>query len=467
MQIKYKLLLWFAALVSGLLLLFSGYVYVDTARFRQHSFGERLARKAAVTRQILALDDSIAGTVLASLPEQAEQVYTPSDRRLYASAGADYRPSAGWLARVRQQGSRSFSYRRPGYAHPKEGVALAYRRPDAEGQYVAVVTAYDQQGFAQQQTLFNSFLYGNLAAVALVAALGLLFATRALAPLNFLLWQLRTAEARSLAFRLRPLNRRDEVGALAGAFNELLTRQEELVESQRSFISHASHELRTPLTTIKGWLETSLAYDSDVSSLQKGIGQAVGELDKLTALANGLLHLARLDGAAHLDGQPLAVVDLLLDVVGSAQQQRPGQRLDLAIGEDVEAQLQTPQVLGNTRLLSTALGNLVDNAAKYSNGQPVTLTLTLDGHQAVRLLVEDRGPGIAPDEQERIFQPLTRGRAAGDIPGFGIGLTLAQRIIHLHRGRLRLLPRPGGGTVAEVWLPLRPAPDQRTGFNDF
>jgi len=450
MQIKYKLLLWFAALVSGLLLVFSGYVYVNTARFRHHSFAERLARKAAVTQQILALNDSLAGTVLASLPEQAEQVYTPAGRLLYASAGADYRPAAGWLARVRQQGSRGFSYRRPGHAYPTEGVALAYRRPDAEGQYVAIVTAYDQEGFAQQQTLFNSFLYGNLAAVALVAALGLLFATRALAPLNFLLRQLRT------------LNRRDEVGALAGAFNELLTRQEELVESQRSFISHASHELRTPLTTIKGWLETSLAYDSDVASLQKGIGQAVGELDKLTALANGLLHLARLDGAAHLDGQPLAVVDLLLDVVGSAQRQRPGQRLDLAIGEDVEAQPRTPQVLGNARLLSTALGNLVDNAAKYSGGQPVALALTLDGPQAVRLLVEDHGPGIAPDELERIFAPLTRGRAVGDVPGFGIGLTLAQRIIHLHRGRLRLLPRPGGGTVAEVWLPLtepqRPGP---------
>ncbi len=458
MQIKYKLLLWFAALVSGLLLVFSGYVYVDTTQFRQHSFSERLARKAAVTQQLVALTDSIAGTMLASLPEQAEQVYSPAGRRLYASAGADYRPAASWLAWVRQQGVVRFSYPQPGHAHPKEGVALAYRRPDAEGQYVAIVTAYDQQGFAQQQTLFNSFLYGNLAAVALVVALGLLFATRALAPLNFLLGQLRTAEARSLAFRLRPLNRRDEVGKLAGAFNELLTRQEELVDSQRAFISHASHELRTPLTTIKGWLETSLAYDADVASLKRGIGQAVGELDKLTALANGLLHLARLDGAAHLDGQPLAVVDLLLDVVGSAQQQRPGQRLDLAIGEDVEAQPQAPQVLGNARLLSTALGNLVDNAAKYSGGQPVGLVLTLDGPQAVRLLVEDRGPGIAPDEQERIFEPLTRGRAVGDVPGFGIGLTLAQRIIHLHRGRLRLLPRPGGGTVTEVWLPLRPAP---------
>lgn len=454
MQIRHKLLLWFAALVSGLLLAFSGYVYVSSARFRQQSFVGRLTRKAAVTQQLLALNDSLAGTMLTSLPSQTEQVYGPANGRLYASAGTDYTPSAHLLAQARQQGQVAFSYPYPGHKNPKEGVALAYRRPDADGQFVAVVTAYDQQGYAQQQTLFSYFLYGNLAAVALVVALGLLFATRALAPLNALLGQLRQAEAQALAFRLRPQNSRDEVGKLAAAFNDLLTRQEELVESQRSFISHASHELRTPLTRIKGWLETSLTYDSDVASLKKGITQAVVGLDQLTALANGLLHLARLDGAAHLDGQPLELVDLLLDVVGSAQQARPGQAVDLTISPEVDAQAQAPQVLGNAQLLRTALGNLVDNAAKYSGGQPVALGLEMDGPAAVRLRIEDRGPGIAPDEMERIFQPLTRGRAVGDVPGFGIGLTLAQRIVGLHLGRLRLHLRAGGGTVAEVWLPL-------------
>ena len=457
MQIKHKLLLWFAALVSGLLLAFSSYVYVSTARFRHHSFTARLARKAAVTQQLLALNDSLAGTMLNSLPEQAEQVYTPANQPLYASADTDYTPTAGLLSQARQQGQVAFSYARPGYAHPKEGIALAYRRPQAQGQYVAIVTAYDRQGYAQQLTLRNSFLYGNLAAVVLVAALGLLFATRALAPLNVLLGQLRAPAAQAQPFRLQPLNPRDEAGALAAAFNDLLTRQEELVESQSAFISHASHEIRTPLTTIKGWLETSLAYDSDVASLQQGIRQAVTGLDRLTALANGLLHLARLDGATPLDGQPVELVDVLLDVVSTAQHQYPGRAVDLNISREVDAQAHTPQLLGNAQLLRTALGNLVDNAAKYSGGQPVALCLEMAGPDAVRLLIEDRGPGIAPDELERVFQPLARGRAVGEVPGFGIGLTLTQRIIGLHQGQLLLRPRPGGGTVAEVQLPLQRA----------
>ena len=457
LKIKHKLLLWFAGLVGGLLLAFSAYIYVSYATFRQHTFAERLARKAEVTQQILALHNEIAGTVLTSLPEQAEQVYGPHGQRVYASEPAnDFKPSAAFLARVREAGLISFAYSDRAHGHPKEGVAVAYRRPDAAGQYVALVTAYDQEGYNQQRSLFRSFLYGNLGALALLGFLGSLFADRALAPVTVLIRQLRSASAATLRFRLRAVNARDEVGVLAGAFNELLARQETLVENQRAFISQASHELRTPLTTIKGWLETSLAYDADVVGLQKGIRHAVGELDKLTALANGLLQLAQLDGSrARLDGHPLELMDVLLDVVDTAQQLRPGQHLALLVADAVAQQAEAPKVLGHAHLLRTALSNLIDNAAKYSAGQPVTLLLNpAPEPDAVLLCVEDEGPGINPAEMTRIFQPLMRGRHVGQVPGFGIGLTLAQRIVERHGGRLRLLPRAGGGTVAEVWLPL-------------
>ena len=458
LQIKHKLLLWFAGLVGALLLAFSAYVYSDNARFRQHTFAERLARKAEVTQQVLAFNDSIAGTVLSSLPEQVEQVFAPSDQRIYTSRPVrDSVPSSALLARVRRRGLVIFSYPSPGHGRPMEGVGLAYRRPDVPGQYVAVVTAYDLEGYAQQRTLFRSFLYGNLGALALLALLGSVFANRALAPVTLLVRQLRSsARADALGFRLRPVNERDEVGMLAGAFNELLARQELLVENQRAFISQASHELRTPLTTIKGWLETSLAYDADVVSLHTGIRRAVNDLDKLTALTNGLLQLAQLDGTqARLGGHLLELVDVLVDVIDTVQHQRPGQPLALTVADEIAQHGQAPRVLGHAHLLRTALGNLVDNAAKYSAGQPVRLRLKA-AHEPDGILVrvEDEGPGIVPEDLNRIFQPLLRGRNVGQVPGFGIGLTLAQRIIERHGGRLQLLPRAGGGTVAEVWLPL-------------
>jgi signal transduction histidine kinase len=155
-----------------------------------------------------------------------------------------------------------------------------------------------------------------------------------------------------------------------------------------------------------------------------------------------------------LERHPLDVMDVLLDVVDSVQHQRPTQHLTLTVGEGVQQHLTAPTILGNSHLLRTALTNLVDNACKYSSAQPVTIRLEMHTDQAIRLAVEDCGIGIAPADAERIFQPLTRGSNSQQVSGFGIGLTLARQIIQLHQGKLWLQSRPGGGTVAEIELPL-------------
>ena len=456
MQIRHKLLFWFAGLVSVLLIAFSAYIYLSYADFRTEAFQQRLARKAALLYQVLG--DARIDEALATLPEQAGYMYSPTNKLLYTSPNAgDFQPSEELLAEVRQQQQVAFEFASPGHTYPKEGVAVAVRQPGKPGLYVAVVTAYDNTGFARQYTLLQTLLIGLLVAVVLVTGLGLLFARWALMPFNRLIGQLRRP-ALSEPFRLAPLHPGDEAGELAAAFNQLLIRQEALAKSQQAFIAQASHELRTPLTTIKGWLETSLAYDADAASLREGIRQATQELDKLTALANGLLHLARLDGlGTGLERQPLELMDVLLDVVDTVQHQRPTQRLALSVGEGVQQQRSAPTVLGNNHLLRTALTNLVDNACKYSGGQPVALHLEMHTDQAIRLTIEDRGIGILPADAERIFQPLIRGSNSQQVNGFGIGLTLARQIIELHKGQLWLRPRPGGGTLAEVELPLMDA----------
>lgn len=453
MQVRHKLLFWFAGLVSVLLLAFSAYVYISYADFRTEAFQQRLTRKATLLYQVLG--DARVDEALATLPEQASYIYGPTNQLLYTSPNAgDFRASEALLAEVRQQKEIAFDFTSPGHAYPKEGVAVAVRQAGKPGLYVAVVTAYDNAGFTRQYSLLRTLLIGLLGAVVLVMGLGLLFARWAMMPFSRLIGQLRRP-ALTEPFRLQPLHAGDEAGELAAAFNQLLTRQEALARSQQAFITQASHELRTPLTTIKGWLETSLAYDTDVASLREGIRQAAQELDKLTALANGLLHLARLEGlGTSLERQPLELMDVLLDVIDTVQHQRPAQRLALTVGEGVQQQRSAPSVLGNSHLLRTALTNLVDNACKYSGGQPVALHLEMHTDQAIRLTIEDRGIGIVPADAERIFQPLIRGTNSQQVNGFGIGLTLARQIIELHKGQVWLRPRPGGGTLAVVELPL-------------
>ena len=406
MQIRHKLLLWFAGLVSVLLLAFSAYVYLSYAEFRTLAFQQRLVRKAELLYQVL--DDERVTEALATLPEQAGYLYSPTGQLLYASPNAgDYQASPAFQAEVREQGRVTFDFASPSHQYQKEGVALTFRRDGQPGLFLAVVTAYDNAGFTREHTLLLTLLYGYLGAVVLVSGLGLVFARWAIMPFNRLIGQLRRPSL-TQPFRLQPLHTHDEAGELAAAFNSLLARQEALAQSQQAFIAQASHELRTPLTTIKGWLETSLTYDADAASLREGIRQAAQELDKLTALANGLLHLAHLEGlGTRLERQPLELMDMLLDVIDTVQHQRPAQRLALTVGEGVQQQQTAPTILGNSHLLRTAFTNLVDNACKYSGEQPVTIRLEMHTDQAIRLSVEDRGIGIAPADAERIFQPLT------------------------------------------------------------
>lgn len=460
MQIKHKLLLWFSLLVASILLVFSIYVYSTYARFRQRSIEDRLERKARVTEQLLTLKGAVAGSVITSMPEQAELVYSPTDSLLYNSQRAnDFRADLAFRRRVRQQRLIWFQYESPGHTYPKDGVALTYAGlsplPDGR-EYVAIVTAYDPDGYQRQKELRDLFIIGNGVAIGLVLLLGYFFSKQALRPLNNLIDQIDSPAASALPFRLRADNPQDEVGLLAQAFNDLLTRQERLVENQRAFIAQASHELRTPLTTIKGWLETSLLYDADPDALKQGITQAVTELDKLTALANGLLQLARIDGIdAQFDRQPLELVEVVLDAADTLGQQRAGQALSVQLSDGVLEQAVPIRVLGNTYLLKTALLNLLDNAAKYSSGQPITLCLEMDTEERARIRIEDRGIGLAPGEEERVLLPLVRGSNVQTIGGFGIGLTLAHRIITLHQGQLHLRPRSNGGTITEIILPLQ------------
>ncbi|GAB3959704.1 HAMP domain-containing sensor histidine kinase [Spirosoma harenae] len=460
MQIKHKLILWFSLLVASILLIFSVYVYSTYASFRQRSIEDRLERKARVTEQLLTLRGAVAGSVITSMPEQVEFVYSPADSLIYTSQRTnDFVSDLAFRNRVRRERLVRFQYESPGHTYPKDGVALTYAgvSPSPDGQeYVAIATAYDQDGYQRQKDLRDLFIVGNFVAIGLVLLLGYFFSRQALKPLTNLIDQINTPPVSTSPFRLRADNPRDEVGVLAQAFNDLLTRQEQLVENQRSFIAQASHELRTPLTTIKGWLETSLIYDTDADSLKRGMAQAVTELDKLTALSNGLLQLARIDGVdAQIDRQSLELVEIVLDAADTLGQQRVGQSLSVQLSDGVLEQPTPVMVWGNAYLLKTALLNLLDNAAKYSSGQPISLCLEMDTEERARIRIEDRGIGLTPGEEERILLPLVRGSNVQSISGFGIGLTLAHRIITLHQGGLQLHPRPGGGTITEITLPLQ------------
>lgn len=240
---------------------------------------------------------------------------------------------------------------------------------------------------------------------------------------------------------------RDEVGQLAQAFNAMAADLAAVDAQRRRLVADVSHELRTPLTALQAQLENMADGVSGPETLPSALAQTA----RLGRLVAQLLDLSRLEaGEVPLHREPLEVARLAEDALAEAA----------ALGRDVRlAQRVEPPdlvVRADPERLHQVLANLLDNATRHSPpGGQVLLTgcRTADG---VRLEVLDEGPGIAPEDRERVFSRFARTDAARATAagGSGLGLSIVRWVVDLHGGSVHVAPPPpGGGCRLVVDLP--------------
>ncbi len=244
----------------------------------------------------------------------------------------------------------------------------------------------------------------------------------------------------------------DEIGQLILAFNQTLSRLENLFQSQRRFVADVSHELRTPLTVIKGNVNLlrrmGCADEDSLTSIES-------EVDRLTRMIGDLLLLARVEsGKLPLAEEDVELDTLLLEVLEQGRVLAHG-RVDIRLAE-----IDQVLVRGDRDRLKQVVLNLVENAIKYTpEGGEVVVGLSKDDAEA-RLRVRDNGPGIPAEDLPHIFERFYRAEKSrtrsGDGKGFGLGLSIAYWIVHRHGGRIEVQSIPGEGTTFEVYLPLTP-----------
>jgi len=283
----------------------------------------------------------------------------------------------------------------------------------------------------------------------LVAVLGFLIWTavgRALAPLRQIRDEIGVRDVTSLhALDTRHLP--EEIQPLVEALNALLARLDAAILSQRRFVADAAHELRTPLTAVR--LQAQIARKSSrTGERDQALQQLMAGIDRAAHLVDQLLRMARLD--PELQNKTFAAVrldELVKRVVGDFSGQAEAKGIDLGV-ETCPA----VTVPGQAEGLRMLIGNLVDNALRYTpSGGRVDLRLEPQaGH--VRLSVRDTGPGIPAEERERVFDRFYR-LSSADIPGSGLGLAIVRQITDLHGGEVALQEAPGGGLLAVVSLP--------------
>jgi two-component system sensor histidine kinase KdpD len=227
-------------------------------------------------------------------------------------------------------------------------------------------------------------------------------------------------------------------------------------EQMRStLLSAMSHDLRTPLASITGAAST-LRSQGDrlpLETKQELLESISDEAERLSRLVGNLLDMTRFEsGAVELrrDLYPLE------EIVGTVLQRVEPQLEDRAISTDLAENL--PMVFVDDVLLGQVLWNLLENAAKYTPpGSPLELAAS-EQEGAVIIEIRDRGPGIPPGEEERIFEKFYRGHSekmSGKVRGAGLGLPICRAIVQAHRGTIQALPREGGGTIFQIRLPIQ------------
>lgn len=317
--------------------------------------------------------------------------------------------------------------------------------PDVSG--MAEIRVAETRG--ARERMARELLVGTLWRLGLLAlcalAMAWLAVSLALRPLE----QLRQQVASRASDDLQPLpdaGLPDELRPLVTALNQFNARLRRLFERQTQFISEASHELRTPLAALKARLELGRRA-TDAGEWRLALDEAAASTERLTALANQLLSLARVESGA----RAIAEGGAQRLELGAVARELGMALAPLAHGRGVELALEAQEPVwidGEPTLISELLCNLLDNALAHT---PAGGNVILRVRGPAILEVEDDGPGIPPEERDKVFRRFYRRRQGGT--GAGLGLAIVGEICRAHRARIRLQDGSAGGLLVRVEFP--------------
>jgi two-component system OmpR family sensor kinase len=313
----------------------------------------------------------------------------------------------------------------------------------------------DQQETIRQLATIQ--LVAAVAALVVIGSLVWLFSRVGIKPIEDMIGVASAIGRGDLAARVDTDPNSTEVARLAAALNAMLNQLEVAFAGKdasearlRRFAADASHELRTPLTTIQGWADLYASGGaSSPEMLSKAMDRISRETQRMSALVEDLLLLARLDQQRPLDHQPVDLRAVLADCVEDLRTIQPRRpvTVDLPPGPVV--------IQGDEARLRQVVANLLTNIRVHTDPDvPAHITLGIEGARA-KLVIADDGPGLAEQDAARAFDRFyrsehSRARSSG---GTGLGLAIVRSVIEAHGGKITLASTPGEGAAFTILLP--------------
>ena len=386
----------------------------------------------------------------------AERSLSPGNS-LYLLADAEGRHHSGNLKAVSAElwnttGAVTFLYRRVLDGETEERLAFAVVFRLANGfRLVVGRDIEDQRRFGA--VVRSAFMWTLAGMLLFGVGGGLLIGRNLLLRIETMTDATRTIMDGDLSQRIPVDGSDDEFDRLAFGLNAMLARIEELIAGFKEVSDNIAHDLRTPLNRLRNRVEAALREDTSAEHYREALQATIEDADDLIKTFNALLSIARLEaGVGERADEHFDLAAVVNDV---AELYEPVAE-EIGISFDIRAD-QKMMIAGKRELIAQALANILDNAIKYgvspaqSNGKAVENSISVEmvsDADGAKIVVADRGPGIPPEDRDRVFKRFVRLETSRSLPGSGLGLSLAAAVARLHGGRLQLSDNEPGLKVA-------------------
>lgn len=455
MPVRIRITILFAIIVLAILTLVCGSIYYFSWANRLWNISTRLTNRAITTGRLLsqseifdhALIQKIDSSTTVTMTNKTVQVYDYLDARIYTYSDLPndtLNINTNILDEARVKGRMYFT--------DGDKDAIAYHYTSNNYRVVLVVAAIDNDGKTKLRQLAIILWLSLLGGILIAVAGGYIFSERLMRPIRKIADEVNEISAQSLARRIATGNSKDEWSYLSLTLNRLLNRLQDSFEVQRRFISNASHELSTPLTSISSQLEVSLQRDREAAQYRQVMQSIYQDVRHLSKVTQTLLEFATASGTpGGLEIDLVRIDEILLRLPGDLAKIDSRYIVSLQFDE-LPPEEDKLLVLGNEGLLFTAIKNITTNACKYSSNHTAKIKLSITTHE-INIVISDEGRGIPQEELGKIFQPFYRIDTDNSVTGFGLGLSLASRIIKLHKGDISATSVVGKGSVFTVTFP--------------
>lgn len=323
----------------------------------------------------------------------------------------------------------------------KFGVGIYY--PDNEGNFIVITLSENSYGNELKNNLLALLIILLLLGAAVVYIAGITYSTKILAPMQQLVSDIKHVSGNNLNIRIKQSQNKDEIDELIYSVNSMLDRIDEALSSEKSFITNASHELNNPITAIIGECEITLLKERSKEEYISSLQRINYESKRISQLTHNLLLLSRQNNAIrNCNADLISLKDLILEITSE------NQRTNIRIEDSKNDYL----IQADRQLLHTAIGNIIDNACKYSRNKKVDIQL-ISKPKVYILTITDYGIGIPKNELANIFQSFYRAENAREYNGHGIGLNLSLRVIKSINADIIINSEENEYTTVTIYIP--------------